>query len=106
MLELPPGRVLAVVEPPQSQRLDLLVLLAAATWQRAGGLLRGAGWDAEGRGGDMTDPEAFELITAAIAEAKKQCEYAYRFCPGSYTHSALVAVQTAEKNLSKPKERT
>ena len=55
----------------------------------------------------MSDPEAFELITAAIAEARTQCEYAYRFCPGSYTHSALVAVQAAEKAINKvaPVER-
>ena len=36
-------------------------------------------------------------IAEALAEARKQCEYAYQFCPSSFTQYALASVRTAEK---------
>ena len=53
----------------------------------------------------MTTTEEFFVQTAAsITGARKQCEYTYRFSPGSYTHYALAAVQAAEKALNKLNE--
>ncbi len=41
-----------------------------------------------------------EKIALALAEARRQAELAYEFVPGSYTHSALVAIRAAEKALT------
>ena len=42
-----------------------------------------------------------EAVTAALAEARKQIEYAYTFSPSSYTRLAMAAVQAAQVALSK-----
>jgi hypothetical protein len=41
-----------------------------------------------------------EKIALALAEARRQAELAYEFVPGSYTHSALVAIRAAEKAVA------
>ena len=44
-------------------------------------------------------PNELRALQESIAEAVKQARLAYRFSPGSYTHSALNACLQADKNF-------